>query len=105
MIFQTRSNRGKAATLLGGIGIGAALMYLLDPDRGARRRALARDKAIHLGRVTGERLGARSRDLRNRAQGVAARAKRGKSNEAPPDDVLEARVADRGESRFDSDNA
>lgn len=91
-IFQTHSNKGRTATLLGGIGIGAALMYLLDPDRGARRRALARDKARHFGRITGERLGARSRDLRNRAQGVAARIRREKTEEPPSDDVLEARV-------------
>jgi hypothetical protein len=90
-IFRTHSNDGKAAALLGGIGLGAALMYLLDPDRGARRRALARDKAVHFGRVAGERLGARSRDLRNRARGLSARI-RSKSEEAPADDVLEARV-------------
>ena len=91
-IFQTHSNGGKAAALLGGIGLGAALLYLLDPDRGARRRALARDKAVHFGRVAGERLGARSRGLRNRAQGLAARARRAKSEEVTGGDVLEARV-------------
>jgi BON domain-containing protein len=91
-IFQTRSNDGKAAALLGGIGLGAALMYLLDPDRGARRRALARDRAVRFGRVAGERLGARSRDLRNRARGLAARARRTNPQETPADDVLEARV-------------
>ena len=30
--------------LLGAMGLGAALMYLLDPDSGKRRRALLRDK-------------------------------------------------------------
>ena len=31
--------------LLGGIGLGAGLMYIFDPDRGRRRRATARDAA------------------------------------------------------------
>ena len=57
-ILHTSSNRKPAAALLGGIGIGAALMYLLDPDRGRRRRALVRDKAVHFARVSGDRLGA-----------------------------------------------
>ncbi len=30
--------------LLGAMGVGAALMYFLDPDSGRRRRALVRDK-------------------------------------------------------------
>ncbi len=33
-------------SLLGGIGLGAALMYMVDPDRGKRRRALVRDKLL-----------------------------------------------------------
>ncbi len=56
-----------------GAGIGAGLMFLLDPDRGRRRRALARDKAIHLAKSTEKIVGARSRDLGNRASGAASR--------------------------------
>ena len=35
----------KESALIGGAGLGAGLMYLLDPDRGKRRRALVRDQA------------------------------------------------------------
>lgn len=56
-----------------GAGLGAGLMFLLDPDRGRRRRALARDKAIHLAKNTEKIVGARSRDLSNRASGAASR--------------------------------
>jgi gas vesicle protein len=67
----------KTSTLWKGIGVGAALgaglMFLLDPDRGRRRRALARDKAIHLAKSTEKIVAARSRDLGNRASGAASR--------------------------------
>lgn len=35
------------AQLLTGIGVGFGLMYLLDPGRGARRRARVRDAAVN----------------------------------------------------------
>jgi len=78
--------------VLGAAGLGAAVMYLLDPDRGRRRRALARDQARRLVRESTERLGARARDAANRARGVVAEAQ-GLFRAAPDDDrVLEARV-------------
>ena len=57
--------------LLTGFGIGAALMYLFDPDRGGRRRALIRDKAVKLNRQTRDALEGKAKDLSNRAKGVA----------------------------------
>ena len=36
-------------------GIGAAAMYLLDPEQGRRRRALLRDQLSHAKRAIGER--------------------------------------------------
>ena len=80
------------ARFLGGIGIGAALMYLLDPDRGKRRRALVRDKTVGLAHTAGGRLAARSRDLRNRLGGIAARASSLEKEAPAGDEVLEARV-------------
>ena len=62
------------ATLLCGMAAGAALMYILDPERGRRRRALLRDKVVGLSNDLGEAASGRARDLRNRAQGVVAEA-------------------------------
>jgi hypothetical protein len=73
-IFEKRSSGlgPKAASLLTGVGVGAALMYLLDPERGKGRRGAARDKAVALANRTGRVVARRSRDLGNRAKGVAS---------------------------------
>ncbi|HSJ75099.1 MAG TPA: YtxH domain-containing protein, partial [Gemmatimonadales bacterium] len=39
--------------LLTGVIVGAGAMYLLDPDRGARRRSLLRDRGIQVGHKLG----------------------------------------------------
>jgi hypothetical protein len=56
--------------LLGGVGMGAFLMYLFDPNSGNRRRALIRDKAVGLTGDITETIDKRSRDLGNRAKGL-----------------------------------
>jgi hypothetical protein len=55
---------------------GAALMYLLDPDRGKRRRALIRDKVVRLKHNTADGISATMKDVRNRTLGIAARTRR-----------------------------
>jgi uncharacterized membrane protein len=82
----------KTGILAGGIGIGAGLMFVLDPDRGARRRALLRDKAARTVNKTGDALDATSRDLAQRAQGVVAATRARLRAEPIDDDVLRARV-------------
>ena len=80
--------------LLGTIA-GAGLMYLLDPDRGTRRRALVRDQIVHGAHELGDRgeaVGSRARDLRNRAYGAAAEARARLRREPVDDVVLHARV-------------
>ncbi len=62
--------------LLTGMGIGAGLMYILDPDRGRRRRALARDKAVSTWNRSERYVGKVSRDVANRTRGLAHEAKR-----------------------------
>jgi hypothetical protein len=71
--------------LLAGVGLGATLAFLLDPNRGARRRALVRDKAVWGTRRTGEALDATARDLANRSRGIVA-ATRGRWSGQPVDD-------------------
>ncbi len=67
-----RRTGGSLVAWIGGIAVGALAMYVFDPQRGRRRRALARDKAIHAAHVAGDRIGSTSRDLRNRAQGLVS---------------------------------
>ncbi|HEU6453065.1 MAG TPA: BON domain-containing protein [Gemmatimonadaceae bacterium] len=86
------SNRPtNAMTLLAGVGIGAALMYILDPARGKRRRALARDKARSAINTAERELKERGEDLRNRARGAAAEL-RNAGDDHPSDEQLVARV-------------
>ncbi len=46
------------------LGLGAAAMYLLDPEQGRRRRALARDKLVEARRVIRERAEGKTRPIR-----------------------------------------
>lgn len=82
----------KQGTLITGVVVGAGAMYLLDPDRGARRRSLLRDQGVHAGHKVGEGLVAAARDARNRTRGTAAALRaRFKADEAEGD-VLHERV-------------
>jgi hypothetical protein len=75
-----------------GAGIGGASMFLLDPDRGARRRALLRDQAVRTARKTRDAAGATTRDLGNRLSGVKSRVIAQFADEAIDDRTLCARV-------------
>jgi gas vesicle protein len=61
---------------LAGLVTGAALMYLLDPERGRRRRAVARDKITSNLRRLRRAAEAKARDLRNRTEGAIAESSR-----------------------------
>jgi hypothetical protein len=67
---STNRDNGSIGLLLGGIGIGAALMYLFDPERGRGRRARLGDQLASKANRLGEAAGSKARDLRNRAQGI-----------------------------------
>ena len=75
-----------------GLGVGTGLMFLLDPDRGKRRRALLRDKCVWAARKTGEGFGVTARDLRNRTQGLMTEVQSRFSSEPIDDSVLVDRV-------------
>jgi gas vesicle protein len=60
--------------LIGGMALGALTMYMMDPDRGNRRRALARDKIYSAAIKTRKCVNRTSRDWANRAQGLRAKA-------------------------------
>jgi len=84
-----------ARLLLGAAAAGAISMYLLDPDHGRRRRAVMRDRlASGMSRLD-EATSVASRDLRNRARGVAHEVRARFTPEDVPDEVLSERVRSR----------
>ncbi len=84
-----------ARLLLGAAAAGAMSMYLLDPDHGRRRRAVMRDRlASGISRLD-EATSIASRDLRNRARGVAHEVRARFTQEEVPDEILCERVRSR----------
>lgn len=71
---------------------GAALMYLLDPSFGRRRRAVARDKARHFRRETAETAEKSGRDLGNRVRGLWAELGALFRSDGAGDEVIAERV-------------
>jgi gas vesicle protein len=56
----------KLIGIIGGIGLGVATMYLLDPERGSQRRANLRQKAAGLGGAIPEK----AKSMASQAQGL-----------------------------------
>jgi hypothetical protein len=84
-------------TVLTGLGVGAGLMFFLDPDRGARRRALVKDKLVRSVNLSSDALEAATRDLSHRTTGVIAHLRK----TAPPVPVEDAVLADRVRGELD----
>ena len=91
LAMRRRRRMDPRLTLATGLGAGIALTYWLDPQRGHRRRALARDKARHVLIKQAELAGKGGRDVKHRASGVVARL-RSLGSDRPADDLLLARV-------------
>jgi len=83
----------KGILMLGCTGLGASMMYVLDPRLGKRRRALIRDKAQAYWRRTGKFISQTVRDTRQRTYGLIAETRTQlRGAEVPEDTVLVARV-------------
>jgi hypothetical protein len=67
-----------------GFALGALAMYVFDPDSGKRRRAIARDKTVGTLNDAVESVQSTARDLKNRAQGLAAEVRGAVSSPSQP---------------------
>jgi hypothetical protein len=93
--LEGRGQMARGNDFVLGVMLGAGLMYFLDPDRGRRRRALLRDRAVHFGHELedlGETLAGQARHLRNQAAGTIAEARARLEREELDDETLTARV-------------
>src|SRR5437588_7740088 len=80
-------------TLVGAAGLGAGLMYFLDPVLGRRRRVTARDKAGRLIARADDLINKTGRDIAQRSAGLVAEASACLGGKLMvPDDVLVERV-------------
>ena len=79
-------------TLLTSLGLGAGMMYFLDPQYGNRRRALVRDKANSWVNSMDNFLDGATEDMRNRTRGVLAEMSAKLTDQGAPDWILEERV-------------
>jgi hypothetical protein len=82
----------KLTSLIEGIGLGAVAMFLLDPDRGARRRALLRDQVVHETHKKREAVQIMGRDFVNRSKGLRHRVRSKMDGKQVPDELLVERA-------------
>ena len=73
------------------VGVGAVAAYMLDPERGRTRRALARDKAVAATNRVNDILEGKSRHWSNVARGYVAEARSlfGRGQQAAEDAVTQ----------------
>jgi uncharacterized membrane protein len=82
----------KLKTLLTTVGLGAGLMYFMDPQHGNRRRAMVRDRANRFVNSIDESIDKAVEDTRNRTRGVLSEMTARLSDQGAPDWILEERV-------------
>src|SRR5688572_23376529 len=85
---ESKSQRTLRGFLVSAV-LGATAMYMFDPDKGRRRRAIARDKVRRLMADSRDLLTAAARDARLRARGLRAHTLRlFKHKDMPGDDLV-----------------
>lgn len=77
---------------ISGMGFGAGIMYVLDPDRGNRRRSMAQQKLVRVAHLSGDAFDKAIRDLEHRTQGLFSDARCLVRRDKVSDAVLEERV-------------
>lgn len=82
----------KPIALLASTGLGAALMYYFDPDRGTRRRSMMRDRVNRARSRARRSADAAMKDVTNRARGTFAELCSAVAPRFVPDEVLVERV-------------
>src|SRR5262245_15599589 len=70
---ERRKGMNKTTLLIGGLGLGAGLIYMLDPERGERRRAMARTQLERYRRQTDDFWDHTTRSLGRQARALFAR--------------------------------
>ena len=78
----------RLTTLLAAVALGAAAMYVFDPDKGRRRRALGRDKVRSYVSRARHFATSAARDANHRLQGVRARIRRRWRSDYSADDLM-----------------
>jgi gas vesicle protein len=92
MVFTHLKEQPMAPLLLVGAAFGGAAMYLFDPDRGRRRRALIRDQAVKAQTTAREIVEDGRKDVANRATALTQRAGSLFRRRASTDDTVAQRV-------------
>ena len=83
---------GRLKTILGSFGLGAGMMYFLDPERGDRRRALVRDQITSSKNDLDDFLEKANEDLQNRTRGLLAETTAMLNRGQAPDWVVAERI-------------
>jgi len=83
---------GSKTKMLAAAGLGAGVMYWLDPLAGRRRRARLGQKAVSGAHQLGDGAARASRDIAHRSEGMLARAVSGLRKRSAPDEIIVERV-------------